>query len=74
MSVLNGKNSRQASEVNLTVGWKVFATKASSYCCLLQARASGCRRVFERGDSCHYLLQLIADVCEEHSVLQSRTE
>jgi hypothetical protein len=30
--------------------------------------------VLERGESCHYLLQLIANVCEEHSMLHNRTE
>lgn len=36
--------------------------------------ASGCWPVLERGESCHYLLQLIANVCEEHSMLHNRTE
>lgn len=70
-----GKNIRQASEVNLTVGWKVFIPQrpvpTAVYC---RQGAPGCGPVFERGDSCHYLLRLIADVCEEHSMLQSRTE
>lgn len=41
------------------------------YC---RQRASGCDPVFERGGSWHYFLQLIANVCEEHSMLQGRTE